>query len=94
MLDPILHQPVRTRLVAWLSSHGECTFTEMKELLEVTDGNLEAHLKKLIHEKYIDKRRETGLGRPQTYYRLNEYGHERFKEYVFQLQLLLNSNDN
>ena len=90
MLDPILHQPVRTRIVAWLSSHGESTFTEIKELLAVTDGNLEAHLKKLIQAKYVEKRRQVGFGRPQTFYRLSENGRKKFKLYVHHLHKLLN----
>ena len=89
MLDPILHQPVRTRLVAWLSSHGESTFTEIKELLAITDGNLEAHLKKLIQAGYIEKRRQSGFGRPQTFYKLSTYGRRQFRIYVQQLQKLL-----
>ena len=89
MLDPILHQPVRTRLVAWLSSHGESTFTEIKELLAITDGNLEAHLKKLIHANYVNKRRQSGLGRPQTFYKLTTHGRRQFRIYVQQLQKLL-----
>ncbi len=89
MLDPILHQPVRTRLVAWLSSHGESTFTEIKELLAITDGNLEAHLKKLLQADYIEKRRQSGLGRPQTFYKLSTHGRREFKLYVKQLQDIL-----
>ena len=47
-LDPLLHQPIRTRLAAYLAARGETTFTELKRVLEVTDGNLEGHIKKLL----------------------------------------------
>lgn len=88
-LDVILHQPLRTRIVAYLSSRGEATFTELKQLLEVTDGNLEAHIKKLRSAEYVVTHKEKGQGRPQTFYRLTDAGKSAFKKYVDQLQNLL-----
>ena len=89
-LDVTLHQPLRTRLVAYLSSRGEATFTELKQLLEVTDGNLEAHIKKLRAAEYVVTHKVKGEGRPQTFYQLTEPGKKAFREYVEQLQNLLN----
>jgi len=89
MLNPILHQAVRTRLVAYLAARGEATFNELKKVIEVTDGNLEAHMKKLIGTGYVEARRETGDGRPQTIYALSPAGREAFRSYVSALQSLL-----
>lgn len=88
-LDPVLHQPVRTRIVAYLSTRGDATFTELKQALEITDGNLEAHMKKLVSEDYIQKIRESGKGRPQTFYKLTSIGENAFKQYIKSLQDLL-----
>ena len=87
-LDPVLHQPVRTRIAAYLSTRGDATFTELKTTLDITDGNLEAHLKKLAAAKYIKSRRESGTGRPQTLYYLSEAGSMAFEAYVSTLQQL------
>lgn len=89
-LDVVLHQPLRTRVVAYLAARGEATFTELKTLLEVTDGNLEAHIKKLRSVDYISVHKESGNGRPQTFYRLTRNGKAAFKQYISQLQDLLN----
>lgn len=89
-LDVVLHQPLRTRIVAYLSTREEATFTELKKLLEVTDGNLEAHIKKLRAAEYVVTHKEKGQGRPQTFYRLTDLGKDAFKKYVNQLQSLLN----
>ncbi len=91
MLDVVLHQPLRTRIVAYLSTRGEATFTELKQLLDVTDGNLEAHIKKLRVAEYVvtRKEKEKGKGRPQTFYCLTASGKNAFKRYVNQLQSLL-----
>lgn len=88
-LDPVLHQPVRTRIVAYLTTRGASTFTELKQALAVTDGNLEAHMKKLTASNYVEKIRERGDGRPQTFYELTRPGKKAFKLYVSALQDLL-----
>ena len=88
-LDVILHQPLRTRIVAYLSARNEATFTELKQLMDVTDGNLEAHIKKLCAADYLAKNKQTGQGRPQTFYQLTDLGKNAFKHYVKQLQHLL-----
>jgi len=90
VLDVVLHQPLRTRIVAYLSTRGEATFTEFKKLLDVTDGNLEAHIKKLKEADYVVTHKVKGQGRPQTFYRLTASGKSAFKQYVNQLQNLLN----
>lgn len=89
-LDVVLHQPLRTRIVAYLSSRGEATFTELKQLLSVTDGNLEAHIKKLRVAEYVVTLKVKGNGRPQTFYSLTDLGKTAFKQYIDQLQNLLN----
>ncbi len=88
-LDPVLHQPVRTRIAAFLAARGESTFTELKKALEITDGNLEAHMKKLLSANYIVRRREQGKGRPQTLYSLSDVGEKAFHAYLNVLQQLL-----
>lgn len=88
-LDPLLHQPLRTQLAAFLAGAGEATFTELKRRLEVSDGNLESHLKKLIAAGYVAVRKGGGEGRPQSCYSLTPDGHEALRAYVAALQKLL-----
>ena len=88
-LDPVLHQPVRKRIVAYLATRGASTFTELKHALEITDGNLEAHMKKLTAADYVQRLRESGEGRPQTFYELTKLGKKAFKHYITSLQGLL-----
>lgn len=89
VLDPVLHQPVRTRIVAFLMARGESTFTDLKKALAITDGNLDAHMKKLVAGHYVLTRRESGNGRPQTYYAMSDSGQERFRQYIQALQDVL-----
>lgn len=88
-LDALLHQPLRTQLVAFLAAAGEQTFSDLKRQLEVSDGNLDAHLKKLLAAEYIAVRKESGSGRPQSFFSLTPQGLAALQTYVRQLQKLL-----
>ena len=88
-LDALLHQPLRTQLAAFLAGAGKVTFSDLKRQLDISDGNLDSHLKKLIAAKYVSVKKETGSGRPQSYYMLTPIGHRALRKYVVALQKLL-----
>lgn len=91
-LDGLLHQPVRTQIAAYLAGRGEASFAELKRTLSVTDGNLDAHMTKLVEAGYVEARKEiVAAGRPQTVFSLTEPGREAFAGYVRALAALLNS---
>lgn len=82
--DAIFHQPVRTRLCLLLHVKAH-SFSEIKTKLKITDGNLDAHLKKLsaagyLHSEMVIK------NRPQTIYELSETGSKAFGKYLAALQ--------
>ena len=80
VLDAIFHQPVRTRL-SLLLYRGEPSFSQLKASLSITDGNLDAHLKKLGAVGYLHSRMVVE-GRPHTVYCLSESGASAFREYL------------
>lgn len=89
-LDPLLHQPVRTQIAAYLAGRGEATFAELKRALAATDGNLDAHLTKMLDAGYLESRKEAAAsGRPQTIYSLTTLGRQAFATYVAALTALL-----
>lgn len=88
-LDPLLHQPSRTQLVAYIAGHGEPSFTDIKQALELTDGNLDAHLKKLLAADYVEKVKGDNNGRTQTLFMLTEKGRVAFERYVSALGNIL-----
>lgn len=89
ILDPLLHQPLRTQLAAFLAGAGEVTFTELKRQLDVSDGNLDSHLKKLIAADYVKVRKDDSAGRTQTCYTLTDTGRAALQRYILALQKLL-----
>lgn len=89
-LDPLLHQPLRTQLAAFLSARGEATFSELKSVLRATDGNLDAHLNKLIEADYVEWRKEpVAGGRAQTTFSLTATGRAALVAYVKELTQLM-----
>lgn len=89
-LDPLLHQPLRTQIAAYLVGRGEATFSELKRVLQCTDGNLDAHLKKLLSADYLLQERRGGGARMQTTYALTATGRAAFAAYLTHLQKLFN----
>lgn len=88
-LDAVLHQPLRTQLVAYLAGRGTATFTELKKVVNASDGNLESHLKKLIAADYVVTSKDTSSARPQTLYALTAEGRTALKLYLERLERLL-----
>jgi DNA-binding MarR family transcriptional regulator len=84
-LDPIIHQPVRLKLMASLVSipHGDSVdFIYLRQVLQLTDGNLGAHLLKLEESGYaeVDK---TFVGRkPRSFIHATDKGRAAFRDYV------------
>ncbi len=88
-LDPLLHQPLRTQIAAFLAGAGEVTFSDLKRQLDVSDGNLDSHLKKLIAADYVSVRKDDSTGRIQTCYALTKTGRSALRDYIAALQKLL-----
>jgi len=88
-LDPLLHQPLRTQIASFLAGAGEATFAELKRQLDVSDGNLDSHLKKLIAADYVSMRKDDSAGRIQTCYTLTKVGNAALRKYILALQTML-----
>jgi DNA-binding MarR family transcriptional regulator len=89
----IFQSKVRLGIVAALISK-EKTFNEIKEILDVTDGNLSSHLSKLEEAGYITVQREFVDKKPQSTYRLTDKGIKEFKEYVLLLEGIMDDVGN
>ena len=72
-----------------LKANHEISFTDLKATLEVTDGNLDAHLKKLAAAGYLHTRFPSE-GRMRTLFSLSESGAKEVDRYLKSLRRLLN----
>ncbi|HPT50685.1 MAG TPA: transcriptional regulator [Accumulibacter sp.] len=88
-LDPLLHQPARTQIVAFLSGRGEASFSELKRVLGITDGNLGAHMARLLEAGLVESRGTEDGPRVQTVFTLTASGRQALAEYVRHLSVLV-----
>ncbi len=92
MFDPILHQAIRSKLVSLLIANEELPFKALKEMLDVTDGNLSSHLSKLEGAKYIMIEKSFEGKRPKTVVYITDIGRRSFKKYIEALKLFVEEN--
>lgn len=88
-LDKIIHQPVRTRIVAFLVNVGSCDFVEMKKALDLTDGHMSTHMKELIGNGYVEVEKSFVDNKPRTTYKITRDGRKKFLSYVESLKSLI-----
>lgn len=91
-LNETIHQPVRLRVMAALVAlepDAEVDFTYLRDLLDVTDGNLGAHLRRLEEAGYIVVKKTFVERKPRTYVSATAVGREVFQEHVSALEAIL-----
>lgn len=65
-------------------------FNGLKELLEVTDGNLASHLKSLEKENVVEVRKQFVGRKPNTSYFITDLGRKLFQQHIDALEKLIN----
>lgn len=93
--NEIIHQPVRLRIMAALVAlpeGDEIEFTYLRDLLEVTDGNLGAHLRKLEDAGYVAIAKTFVNRKPRTYIAVTAEGRRVFQEHVAALEAMLHGS--
>ncbi len=80
---------VRLQIVSVLAANESYDFNALKELLDVTDGNLATHLKALEREKYISISKSFVERKPNTRYKITERGRSAFKKHLDALEELI-----
>lgn len=81
-LDKVIHQPVRTKIMAYLSSVKECDYTTLRNSLELSDGHMSTHMKELVASQYIEMEKTFVDNKPKTTYRITNAGRKAFTNYV------------
>ncbi len=89
-LNKIFDHRIRLGIMAVLAVNDSLSFNELKELLDITDGNLATHLKALdsngmigVHKRFIGKKTNTS-------YSITKSGEKQFREHLKALEGLMN----
>lgn len=91
-LDPLLTDPTRLRLLAaliGLPAAGELAFTALRDLLDLTDGNLGLHLRVLVERDYAAVRKEPRGRRITSFYRPTPAGRAAFAAHIAALEAII-----
>ncbi|MDR6158847.1 DNA-binding MarR family transcriptional regulator [Chryseobacterium sp. SLBN-27] len=80
---------VRLGIMSVLMVNDWVDFSEMKSLLEITDGNLASHSNALEKARYIEVKKEFVGKKPKTSYRVTQSGREAFTEHLNALEKLI-----
>lgn len=88
-LDRVLEHRVRLQIMSVLVTEDALDFNALKELLNVTDGNLASHIKALEKEKYINVSKTFIEKKPNTKYRITEKGRSSFRKHLDALEQVI-----
>lgn len=91
-LDPLLHQPTRLEIMAYLYRNRQAPFTSVRDDLKLTAGNLQSHGEKLKQAGYIDIRR-VFAGVFEVRWSITPQGDAAFEAYFQQLRSLVQRLD-
>lgn len=89
LLDRIIHEPSRLRLMTLLLVVDEADFVYISDQTGLTAGNISSHMSKLEDAGYVEIDKTFVDRRPRTVYRLTERGRDAVTEYRDTLEALL-----
>ncbi len=88
--DRVIHQPVRTRIVALLASRGHTDYVTLRNLLGLTDGHMATHMRELVSAEYVSFEKEfVDNKKTRTTYNLSALGKKQFAAYLKTLKELV-----
>lgn len=90
-LNKAFENRIRLGIMSALAVNDKLDFNSLKELLQVTDGNLASHIKGLEKEKYIGIEKSFIDRKPNTKYFITKDGKKAFGNHINALEKLINS---
>jgi len=91
-LDRVIHEKGRLAIMSMLAASPELSFTEMRDALEMTDGNITTHIRTLQEAGYISVSKSYEKNRPHTTCSLTAVGKRAFANYVNLLEQIVQQN--
>jgi DNA-binding MarR family transcriptional regulator len=88
-LDRLIHERARLGIVSALAVNDSLTFSELKNLLGATDGNVSVHARKLEDAGYVVCTKSFAGRLPKTEYRLTAAGRRALEKYLSHMEALI-----
>ena len=87
--DRLIYERIRLGIISALSVNRSMSFSELKELLKTTDGNLSKHARKLEDAGYISCSKKFSGRMPKTLYSLTARGRNIFERHLNNMETLI-----
>jgi DNA-binding MarR family transcriptional regulator len=87
--DRLIHERTRLGVLSALAVNRSLSFTELKQFVRVTDGNLSVHARKLEEAGYISCTKSFSGRLPKTEYRLTAAGRRALERYLDHMEALI-----
>jgi DNA-binding MarR family transcriptional regulator len=91
-LDRVIHEKGRLAIMSMLAAAPELSFTEMRDTLGMTDGNLTTHIRTLQETGYVSVTKSFQNHRPLTTCSLTPAGKKAFTNYINLLEQIIQQN--
>ena len=88
-LDRVIHEKGRLAIMSMLAASPELSFTELRDALTMTDGNLTTHIRALQEAGYVAVAKSYQNRRPLTTCSLTPAGRRAFTEYINLLEKIV-----
>ena len=88
-LDRLIHERLRLGIISALAANESLTFSELKNLMNTTDGNLSVHARKLEEAGYISCAKFFEGRLPKTEYKLTAAGRSALENYISHMESLI-----
>lgn len=91
-LDKVLESRIRLGVMAILMVNDSVDFNELKQMLDLTDGNLASHISALEKNRYLKIKKKFIGKKTNTAYSITEYGKKAFSSHLDTLEKLIKKN--
>ena len=88
-LDRVIHEKGRLAIMSMLAASPELSFTELRDALNMTDGNVTTHIRTLQEAGYLSVTKSFQNNRPLTTCALTAAGRKAFTGYINLLEKII-----
>jgi DNA-binding transcriptional ArsR family regulator len=88
-LDKVIHERMRLGIVSALAANQKLSFSDLKKLLDTTDGNISVHARKLEEAGYITCEKSFKGRMPLTEYSITKEGRAALTRYLDHMEALI-----
>ena len=91
-IDRVIHEKGRLAIMSMLAASPELSFTELRDTLGMTDGNITTHIRTLQEAGYLSVTKSFQNNRPLTTCAMTPAGRKAFSRYINLLERIIQQN--